>query len=77
MLPFSIQAPWGIAPAMLPEIPLPTKIRTAFQEPIELDHDPERAEDDAYVDKKYDEVQASIQRGMDTLARRRRFPLFG
>ena len=77
VLPFSIQAPWGIAPAMLPEIPLPTKIRTAFQEPIELDRDPERAEDDAYVDTMYDEVQASIQRGMNTLARRRRFPLFG
>lgn len=77
VLPFSIQAPWGIAPAMLPEIPLPTKIRTAFQEPIKLSRDPRKAKDDAYVDRKYDEVQASIQRGMDALARRRRFPLFG
>ena len=77
VLPFSIQAPWGIAPAMLPEIPLPAKIRTAFQEPIELDKDPERAEDQDYVDQMYDEVQASIQRGMNALARRRRFPLFG
>jgi hypothetical protein len=62
---------------MLPEIPFPTKIRTAFQEPIELDSDPERADDEDYVDSKYEEVQASIQRGMDTLARRRRLPLFG
>jgi 1-acyl-sn-glycerol-3-phosphate acyltransferase len=77
VMPFSIQAPWGIAPAMLPEIPFPAKIRTAFQEPIELSKDPEKAKDDKYVDKKYDEVQASIQRGMNTLARRRRFPLFG
>jgi hypothetical protein len=29
------------------------------------------------VDAKYDEVQGSIQRGMDALARRRRLPLFG
>jgi 1-acyl-sn-glycerol-3-phosphate acyltransferase len=77
MFPIAISAPWGIGPAMLPEIPLPTKIRTAFQEPIELDSDPERADDDAYVDRAYEDVRASIQRGMDALARRRRLPLFG
>jgi 1-acyl-sn-glycerol-3-phosphate acyltransferase len=77
IFPIAIQAPWGLSPAMLPEIPLPTKIRTAFQEPIELDHDPERASDDDYVNSKYREVRRSIQRGMDTLARRRDFPLFG
>ena len=75
--PITISAPWGIAPAILPEIPLPTKIRTAFQPPVEVDHDPERAKDDAYVEEKYDEVRASIQHGMDTLARRRAFPVFG
>jgi 1-acyl-sn-glycerol-3-phosphate acyltransferase len=75
--PIALSAPWGIGPALLPEIPLPTKIRTAFQEPIELDSDPERASDDGYIDEMYDEVLGSIQRGMDTLARRRRFPLFG
>ncbi|MEA2458806.1 MAG: hypothetical protein QOC95_1778, partial [Thermoleophilaceae bacterium] len=76
MFPIALSAPWGLSPALLPEIPLPTKIRTAFQEPVELDTDPDRANDNAYVDKKYDEVQASIQRGMDTLARRRRLPVF-
>ena len=75
--PISISAPWGIGPALLPEIPLPTKIRTAFQDPIKVDRSPKRADDDAYVDRKYDEVLASIQNGMDTLARRRRLPLFG
>jgi hypothetical protein len=77
IMPIALSAPWGLSPAMLPEIPLPTKIRTAFQEPIELDTDPERASDDKYVDRKYEQVRASIQRGMDALARRRRFPLFG
>jgi 1-acyl-sn-glycerol-3-phosphate acyltransferase len=77
MFPIAIQVPWGLSPALLPEIPLPTKIRTAFQDPIELDCDPARAEDDRYVDAKYDEVRASIQAGMDALARRRRLPLFG
>jgi 1-acyl-sn-glycerol-3-phosphate acyltransferase len=77
IMPIAISAPWGLSPAFLPEIPLPTKIRTAFQEPIELDHDPERVKDDDYVDAMYEEVRGSIQSGMDTLARRRRLPLFG
>jgi 1-acyl-sn-glycerol-3-phosphate acyltransferase len=77
VFPVALSAPWGIAPAALPEIPLPTKIRTAFQPPVQLDHDPERARDRKYVQEKYEEVRQSIQRGMDSLARRRRFPLFG
>jgi 1-acyl-sn-glycerol-3-phosphate acyltransferase len=77
LFPIALQAPWGISPAVLPEIPLPTKIRTAFQPAIELDCDPSRAEDERYVETMYDEVCASIQSGMDALARRRRLPLFG
>jgi 1-acyl-sn-glycerol-3-phosphate acyltransferase len=77
LFPIALQAPWGISPAVLPEIPLPTKIRTAFRPAIELDCDPERASDEAYVKARYDEVRASIQGGMDALARRRRLPLFG
>jgi 1-acyl-sn-glycerol-3-phosphate acyltransferase len=77
MFPIALSAPWGIGPAILPEIPLPTKIRTAFQEPIEVDEDPERANDEEYVRAKYEEVRDSIQHGMDVLARRRRFPVFG
>src|SRR3954452_1391054 len=77
VLPFASQAPWGLNLAMLPEIPLPTKIRTAFQDPITLSKDPSKANDERYVTRKYNEVQASIQRGMDALARRRRLPLFG
>jgi 1-acyl-sn-glycerol-3-phosphate acyltransferase len=77
MFPISIQAPWGISPAILPELPLPTKIRTAFQPPVKLSRDPAKAKDDDYVERKYHEVQQSIQDGMDTLARRRAFPIFG
>ncbi len=77
MFPIALQAPWGISPALLPEVPLPTKIRTSFGAPIDLDTDPARAEDNAYVEAKYTEVVDAIQAGMDTLARRRRLPLFG
>lgn len=75
--PIALSAPWGIAPAMLPELPLPTKIRTEFQEPIAVDNDASRVDDQDYVDRKYEEVRASLQRGMDRLARRRKFPVFG
>jgi 1-acyl-sn-glycerol-3-phosphate acyltransferase len=75
--PIALSAPWGLGPALLPEIPLPTKIRTAFQKPVKVSSDPKKASDDAYVDRKYEEVLGSIQRGMNTLARRRRLPLFG
>src|ERR1700758_141957 len=75
--PLAISIPWGIAPAALPQLPLPAKIRTRFMPAVELDHDPARADDDEYVDRKYDEVQGSIQRGMNALARKRALPVFG
>jgi 1-acyl-sn-glycerol-3-phosphate acyltransferase len=76
VFPLAVSLPWGIAPAALPQLPLPAKIRTRFMPAVELDHDPARAEDDEYVDRKYNEVQDSIQRGMDALARKRALPLF-
>ena len=77
MFPIAIQLPWGISPALLPEIPFPAKIRTAFQDPIEIEDDPELVDDEEYVGSMHEQVCASIQAGMDTLARRRRLPLFG
>jgi 1-acyl-sn-glycerol-3-phosphate acyltransferase len=77
VFPVAISLPWGIAPAALPQFPLPAKIRTRLMPAIDLDHDPERANDDEYVEAKYREVQSSIQSGMDALARKRALPLFG
>jgi 1-acyl-sn-glycerol-3-phosphate acyltransferase len=77
LFPIAIQIPWGVSPALLPELPLPTKIRTAFQAPIRLDTNPKRADEKDYVRSAYAEVCASIQRGIDALTRRRRLPLFG
>ncbi|HEX8977628.1 MAG TPA: lysophospholipid acyltransferase family protein [Solirubrobacteraceae bacterium] len=77
MFPIAIQAPWGISPALLPEIPLPTKIRTAFQPAVDVGRDPALAEDQDHVEAMYHEVQGRIQHGMDALARRRRLPLLG
>ena len=77
VFPLAISLPWGIAPAALPQLPLPAKIRTRLMPPVELDHDAKRADDDEYVDRKYREVQDSIQAGMNALARKRALPLFG
>jgi 1-acyl-sn-glycerol-3-phosphate acyltransferase len=77
VFPLAISLPWGIAPAALPQLPLPAKIRTRFMPAVEIDHDPERADDEAYVDRKYCETQDAIQDGMTALARKRAFPLFG
>src|SRR3954462_12181111 len=77
VFPIAVSLPWGIASAALPQFPLPAKIRTRFMPAVELDHDPERADDDDYIEAKYREVQDSIQRGMDALARKRALPVFG
>jgi 1-acyl-sn-glycerol-3-phosphate acyltransferase len=77
VFPLAVSLPWGIAPAALPQFPLPAKIRTRLMPTIELDHDPDRADDDEYVERKYQQVQDGIQVGMDALARKRALPLFG
>ncbi|HTK67576.1 MAG TPA: lysophospholipid acyltransferase family protein [Pseudonocardia sp.] len=77
VFPIALSLPWGVAPALLPQFPLPAKIRTAFQPAVHLGTDPALADDEDYVERKYREVEDSIQHGMDALARRRALPLFG
>jgi hypothetical protein len=78
IFPIVLGLPFGIWPEVLPShIPLPSKIRTSLQEPVHVDHDPERAHDHAYVDGIYHEVERRIQAGVDQLAKRRCFPIFG
>jgi 1-acyl-sn-glycerol-3-phosphate acyltransferase len=76
VFPVAVSLPWGIAPAAVPQLPLPAKIRTRFMPAVELDRDPASAADDDYVDRKYHEVEDTIQEGMDALARKRALPLF-
>lgn len=77
-IPIIAGFPFPLAVEILPaHLPLPAKIRTEFLEPIHVDHDPERADDADYVDAVYHEVERTIQAGMDRLAKRRSFPIFG
>lgn len=77
VFPVALSLPWIVAPAALPQIPLPAKIRTRFMPPVTLDHDTALCDDEEYVDAKYDEVRARIQEGMNDLAAKRKFPVFG
>ncbi|HEX5360465.1 MAG TPA: hypothetical protein VFW49_05155, partial [Fluviicoccus sp.] len=77
--PITLSWPLGLAVHVTPlqHIPLPAKIRTEFLEPIQLSTDPAMADDAAYVQQMYEEVERRIQAGMDRLAAKRRFPVFG
>lgn len=77
-LPIVAGVPFGITPQVLPaHIPLPTKLRYEILDPVEIDSDPARADDDDYVDGKYREVEQALQDGVNRLAERRRFPILG
>jgi diacylglycerol O-acyltransferase len=78
LAPITLSMPFGITLEPLPtHIPLPAKIRTEFLEPVELDNDLERADDKDYVDKMYHDIEQRLQVGVDRLAQRRRFRVFG
>jgi 1-acyl-sn-glycerol-3-phosphate acyltransferase len=77
-LPIIAGFPFPLAVEILPaHVPLPAKIRTELLDPIEVDDDPDRADDKAYVQKIYNQVEAEIQAGMDRLAAKRTLPVFG
>ena len=77
-LPIIAGFPFPVAVEILPaHLPLPAKIRTELLDPIEVDSDPERAEDEKYVQKIYEQVRSDIQAGMDRLAAERTLPVLG
>jgi 1-acyl-sn-glycerol-3-phosphate acyltransferase len=77
-MPIVLGIPFGLTIETIPtHLPLPAKIRTELLDPIYVDDDPERVNDRAYIDSIYEQVQSTIQDGMDRLARQRRFPIFG
>jgi WS/DGAT/MGAT family acyltransferase len=77
--PITLSAPFGVTLHLTPfqHIPLPAKIRTEFLEPIYLDTDPDRENDNDYVKEMYQEIESAIQAGMDRLAKKRKFPILG
>jgi 1-acyl-sn-glycerol-3-phosphate acyltransferase len=77
-MPIVLGVPFGLTVETIPtHLPLPAKIRTELLDPIDVDKDPERVDDQDYVDSIYLEVEAAIQSAMDRLVKQRRFPIFG
>jgi 1-acyl-sn-glycerol-3-phosphate acyltransferase len=78
MAPVVAGLPFGIWLEVMPShIPLPSKIRYEVLEPIHVDHDPARVDDEAYVERIYREVEVRLQEGVDRLMQERRFPVLG
>ena len=76
--PFALALPWGLAPAVLPYLPLPTKIITRFGPPLRFDHLPAAAADDPrIVQECYETVEGVMQGMLDQLAAERRWPILG
>ena len=75
--PLGVGFPFGLLPAGVPQIPLPAKLRTEILDPIELEGEPGQQYDDDYVERAERKVVAELQGGVDRLAKRRRFPIFG
>src|SRR4051812_4770926 len=76
-LPIRLRFSPGIAPASIPQVPLPAKLRSEILEPIYLGGEEGQRFDDEYVERKEKEVVAALQAGVDRLAKRRSFPIFG
>ncbi len=77
MAPLILGFPFGLTFEAFPmHIPLPAKIRTEILEPVEIDTDPDRADDKDYLDRKYKEIECLIQDGVTRLAKKRRGWLF-
>jgi 1-acyl-sn-glycerol-3-phosphate acyltransferase len=72
-VPIALAFPWGVIPAVLPYVPLPTAVDIRFGEPIRLAG---ATDDPAALDAGYAAVEAAMQSMMDELSFGR-VPWFG
>lgn len=77
VFPIGLGFPLGIAPGIIPQLPLPAKLRAEILEPVDMGTDSSLEEDDEFVELKFREVESKLQAGVDRMARKRRFPIFG
>ncbi|MGA8257290.1 MAG: 1-acyl-sn-glycerol-3-phosphate acyltransferase [Nocardioides sp.] len=74
LFPISVGFPFGVTPAVPPNLPLPTKITTQVLDPIDIEAEFGPEPDIAAVDV---EVRRRMQEALDELAKQRRFPVLG
>ena len=76
VMPFLVGVPFGVAPVVLPPLPLPTKVTVDFLPPLDWSGDgPAAADDPGVVQQRYDEVTDVLQAGLDALVADRPHPL--
>jgi 1-acyl-sn-glycerol-3-phosphate acyltransferase len=76
-VPLAFGLPFGVTPAGIGNIPLPSKIRQRVLPPIHIDAPPAAAADPAVVDRWFRHIQAVMQTALDELAAERRWPVLG
>jgi 1-acyl-sn-glycerol-3-phosphate acyltransferase len=76
-VPLVLSFPFGLTPAGIFSIPLPSKIRIRVLPRIELHEPPGAADDDAVVERCFEHVRRAMQDALDDLASRRRRVFFG
>lgn len=74
ILPLSFGFPFGLSAVVPPNVPLPAKIVTQVLPPIDI---AAQFGDDPDVDEVDEHVRSVMQRGLDELAAKRRFPILG
>jgi len=75
-VPLALGFPFGLNPAGIFSLPLPTKVRVRVLPRIELGEPPEAADDPIIVERCFERVRATMQDALDDLAStRRRFVL--
>ncbi len=74
ILPLSFGFPFGLHAVIPPNLPLPTKIVTQVLEPIDI---AAQFGEDPDIDEVDEHVRSVMQRGLDDLAAKRRFPILG
>lgn len=79
VLPLVFGPPLGVVPAGIPTLPLPSKITVELGDPIDWAsrYGPEAADDDAVLQRCYDELTGTMQATLDRLAADRRYPVIG
>jgi 1-acyl-sn-glycerol-3-phosphate acyltransferase len=76
-IPFAWGPPFGITPAGLLNLPLPSKIVVRILPHIELCEPPEKAEDPDTVARCFKHVTQTMQTALTDLASKRRYPVIG
>lgn len=76
VFPIIWNIPFGITPAYVPSLPIPSKVTVQLGRPLEWPHyGPEQARDPEAVQRCYDEITGSMQRTLDALDREHPHPV--